>query len=542
MTESYDEIEARITLACEELSEYAKPNVAAAAREFEVPETRLRARWNGRQTKVDRPAANRKLLEEEELAVCLYLRRLDKIGTSARLPMITDCANSILRRNHHLTDPETPPPTVSSAWTTRFLLRYPEFHVRKQKTLDYKRMNAHNPEDILDWFRRFKSVYEEKGIQPQDLYNYDETGFRIGIGRDQWIVTLDPNRQSYLASSTNRELVTSCEVISADGYVLPPMLILAGTMHLEDWATKTDLEDNVLLSVSDTGYSNDLLGFEWLQHFERFSAQRQVGAYRMLLLDGHGSHCTRDFITFCDEKNIIPFCLPAHTTHLIQPLDVVVFQPLKHFHAEAIDYATRTGCSDFNKIEFLSALTSIRSQAFKKSTIISAFQKTGLVPYDPAKVLTRLQESHTALQHPAMTTPPPAVPPPLQVPTPYTVRSLKRQAQYLNDADPVSPTFKTNLDRFIKGSLTQAQSGAHAYQELANTQAAEQARATRQNRTRRSVQKGGVIYAHQARAIVRKKEEDSAQKKVARAEWELEQAKKEAIRDRKKRWKPYFKS
>jgi len=143
------------------------------------------------------------------------------------------------------------------------------------------------------------------------------------------------------------------------------MVILPGILHLEDWATKKDLDDHVLLAVSETGYSNDHLGLKWLHHFDQFSALEQVGAHRLLLLDGHVSHCTREFITFCDERNIILFCLPPHTTHLIQPLDVVVFQPLKHFHAEAIDRATRTGCSEFNKIEFLSALTSIQDQAFK---------------------------------------------------------------------------------------------------------------------------------------------------------------------------------
>ena len=81
-----------------------------------------------------------------------------------------------------------------------------------------------------------------------------------------------------------------------------------------------------------------------------------------------------------DNHGIIPFCLPPHTT---QPLDVVVFQPYKHFHAEAIDAATRTGCSDFNKLEFLTALSSIREQTFKKTTVLSAFRQTGLIPFNP---------------------------------------------------------------------------------------------------------------------------------------------------------------
>ena len=93
----------------------------------------------------------------------------------------------------------------------------------------------------------------------------------------------------------------------------------------------------------------------------------------------------------CTDADILPFCLPPHTTHILQPLDVVVFQPYKHWHAQAIDKATCTRCDDFNKVEFLEALGSIRAKTFKTSTILSAFKETGLYPYNPAKVLDKLQ-------------------------------------------------------------------------------------------------------------------------------------------------------
>jgi len=275
--------------------------------------------------------------------------------------MGTDCANSILRQNHVSEDASSPPPTIGTAWTNPFLERHPQFYIRKQKSLEQERKKVHDPEIILNWCQHFQLLCEEKGILKQVIYNFDKTGFRMGVGRDDWILTLNPKWQSYLPNSTNRELITCCQVISGDGHVLQPVsgVILPGVLHLEDWTTKTKLEDHVLLAVSESAYSNDLLCLEWLKHLERFSAVRQVGVYRLLLLDGFGSHCTCKFIAFCDRNKIIPFCLPPHSTHLIQRLDIVVFQPLKHFHAEAIASATRTGCLDFNKIELLSALRSI---------------------------------------------------------------------------------------------------------------------------------------------------------------------------------------
>ena len=82
-------IESRITDACDNLQKSKKPNVARMAGEFQVPLSRLRGRWKGRQSRVERPAGNKMFTEAEELAICINLRRLNTIGTCARLPMIT---------------------------------------------------------------------------------------------------------------------------------------------------------------------------------------------------------------------------------------------------------------------------------------------------------------------------------------------------------------------------------------------------------------------------------------------------------------------
>ena len=49
----------------------------------------------------------------------------------------------------------------------------------------------------------------------------------------------------------------------------------------------------------------------------------------------------------------------------MQPLDVSLFQLCKHWHSLAINNATRTGCQNFNKLEFWESLGSIFKKAFK---------------------------------------------------------------------------------------------------------------------------------------------------------------------------------
>jgi len=64
----------------------------------------------------------------------------------------------------------------------------------------------------------------------------------------------------------------------------------------------------------------------------------------LLILDGHVSPIIDKFLTFCEANNIVVFCLPPHSTHLLQPLDVGLFAPLQLAYQKAIEdyYLTTT--------------------------------------------------------------------------------------------------------------------------------------------------------------------------------------------------------
>ena len=61
-----------------------------------------------------------------------------------------------------------------------------------------------------------------------------------------------------------------------------------------------------------------------------------MGDYRLLILDGHGSHTTAGFDRFCIEKKIILLYMPPYSSHLLQPLDVSCFAPLKHLYNQRV--------------------------------------------------------------------------------------------------------------------------------------------------------------------------------------------------------------
>ena len=92
--------------------------------------------------------------------------------------------------------------------------------------------------------------------------------------------------------------------------------------------------DDALYARSDSGWVDSELFFLWIRKlFIKFAVpERPV----ILLVDGHLSHLTLDVIDLARENQIILLCLPPHTTHALQPLDVSVFKALKAHFARSL--------------------------------------------------------------------------------------------------------------------------------------------------------------------------------------------------------------
>ena len=519
-------MEARIQDALGHIDNFPGAKVATVAREFGVPRGRLRYRLQGRPPKTGQPAKNTRLSRPEEDALCRYIDRLDNVNLAVRIEFVTDAANFILRERSGQSDA----PTVGPNWTSRFLKRHGYFK-RHQKMLHAERQVCEDVTRVNQYFLCLQRVIQENGIPPEDIWNMDETGFRIGVGKDQLIVTKRP-RAHYFGIPENRESATAIEAISANGQVIPAFLILSGQMHMSSWYQIPELDSDTVIRPTPTGYSNDVIGLEWLQHFEKHSASSSLSSKRLLILDGHGSHHTRQFIEYCDDHNIIPFGMPPHLTHVLQPLDVVVFQPLKHYHAKALDVMVRDGLINITKLEFLSCIQQVRLQAFKEGTIRSAFRKTGIFPFNPQVVL-RCLEGRQARRTP--TPPPNSGPHSSPFETPLTLRQINKVADKLETAleqdESLDPNFSHDLSRFIRGSLSLATELVQTKRDLGRTKMAERIQQRRKAMKNIQLQSGGVLSVAQGREMVLQREEDQ----VAKARKVVKDAEKKAHNARK-RW------
>jgi hypothetical protein len=100
-------------------------------------------------------------------------------------------------------------------------------------------------------------------------------------------------------------------------------------------------------------------------------------------LDGHSSHKSLEAVDFCEKNGIILLCLPPHTTHRLQPLDVSYFRSFKRYYDNALENFIR---NHHGHLVTIRDIPSLVIEAFIKSampiTAINGFRKTGIWPYN----------------------------------------------------------------------------------------------------------------------------------------------------------------
>jgi hypothetical protein len=107
-------------------------------------------------------------------------------------------------------------------------------------------------------------------------------------------------------------------------------------------------------------------------------------------MDGHSSHVNMRFIDYADANRILLAVLPPHSTHRLQPLDVGLFSPLATYYSQQIDklLAENQGLVRLTKRDFWPLFREAWNQAFSENNVRSAWETTGIHPFNPSKVLS----------------------------------------------------------------------------------------------------------------------------------------------------------
>ena len=138
------------------------------------------------------------------------------------VPQLKGAIQRILDLDH----PDGKAPPLGQHFITRWLATNLDYRRVKQKLKELNWVAANSVEVYKAYFNEFKAVVYKYGIIQGDVYNIDETGFRIGVGGSQWIITIDYQKAYLSPLELNRDYITLVETILANGEVLPPLLII----------------------------------------------------------------------------------------------------------------------------------------------------------------------------------------------------------------------------------------------------------------------------------------------------------------------------
>ena len=130
---------------------------------------------------------------------------------------------------------------------------------------------------------------------------------------------------------------------------------------------------------------------EWLEKGFIPQTKPRDRLARLLILDGHGSHETTDFLWKCLEHDIYLLFLPAHTSHVLQPLDLTVFSSLKRLYRKELQkLSSLIDSTPIGKRNFLVCYQEARQESITSSNIKSGWRTTELWPVSVAKPLISL--------------------------------------------------------------------------------------------------------------------------------------------------------
>ena len=185
-----------------------------------------------------------------------------------------------------------------------------------------------------------------------------------------------------LTPGSGREQITVQTCASGSGEMLPPYVVYKRARVSPYHTIGGPL--GTWYKATENGWMNAEMFLDWFQSIfiPSLPSCRPV----LLLLDGHKSHVGYQIRILAQENEIHILKLPAHTTHLLQPLDVGVFNHLKRVWQATLGTFTRQEKRVIKKTDFPKLLADVWRQS-KPDWIVGGFKKAGVVPYNPEIVL-----------------------------------------------------------------------------------------------------------------------------------------------------------
>ena len=242
--------------------------------------------------------------------------------------------------------------------------------------------------------------YSERGRR---LWNCDETGICTAVASRKILARRGEKNVHETGGGSGRENITILACGSAIGEKLPPYIVYKGK-NLMIAHTQGGPRDT-RYSMSDSGWMEGANFVEWFRNVFLPAVEdiRHTGPV-VLFLDGHQSHTTLGLVEEARDKGIVRYTFPPHTTHLLQPLDVGVFGPLKHVWSQILkEFKLETLAAKVDKRAFPSLVAKMWPRVLLLEHLIGGFRGAGLHPLSRDAIPTSKLKVSIPFQAPPQT-------------------------------------------------------------------------------------------------------------------------------------------
>lgn len=261
----------------------------------------------------------------------------------------------------------------------------------RRKTCDYRK--------IAEWFKANEQIL--RAYDPRLILNMDETG----IATDRKFKVVVPVGLYPVVPHERQEIhLTGVVTFSACGHVFRPMIILPRIQRLP--AELECFSNDAHFYATNSGWMTKesfevfCVNLAHEVYFWKLQLPQELRMKRVLLtIDGHASRKTARGILYLQRFGIDTLIFPGHSTHILQPFDVVLASALK----AQLQKEIFTGNLQIQRGNFPDACTS--SVGLRRWTLVSAFlealrktatikscknafKTTGLVPVNAARPLS----------------------------------------------------------------------------------------------------------------------------------------------------------
>lgn len=346
-------------------------SVNAAAKQYGVPLTTLRDRVDGRiSIDTTRPGPPLLMAKDEESEIAHFLHTMARYGyryTRLELAEIaTDQAVEKGKRNPRANG-------LTTKWVDSFINRWPSI-----RELSCKFKNKADAEHtVRTYFDEIKKIIDRyKLLEKSDrIFNIMEVIFVT----DHGTVPSISGRNSHQGKTENISTTTVLACGSVSGRVIAPFFVFQANKLRPEMLK--GVPSNVNASVSETGKCTPQIFRRYLNEHFLPQIQRYDNEPVLVLLDGSKTHVFVGMSEWGRTNGVIFSFIPAHTTHLLQPLEVDCAEAMqKKYESATRRFLKSTSLPCISRSNIGELACQAYSRVVTRHAVMHSFKKAGVYP------------------------------------------------------------------------------------------------------------------------------------------------------------------